>query len=53
VSEPPKRRHLRALPPLPDEEPVEDAVARIVSLRLVPPVITFEPFDDDPPRGAA
>ena len=53
VNEPPKRPHLRAVPPLPDSEPVEDALPRIVSLRLVPPAMTFEPFDDDPPRGAA
>ena len=53
MSEPPKRPHLRAVPPPPDSEPVEDALPRIVSLRLVPPAMPFEPFDDDPPRGAA
>jgi hypothetical protein len=57
MSEPPKRPHLRAVPspssPPPDGEPVEESVPRIVTLRLVPETVTLEPFDDDPPRGAA
>jgi hypothetical protein len=52
MPEPPaKRPPLRAVPPPPDHEPVEDTVPRIVSLRLVPPADPS--FDDDPPRGAA
>ncbi len=51
--EPPKRRHLRAVPPPPDGEPApEAALPRIVPLRLVPPPRDVPP-PDDPPLGAA
>ena len=51
--EPPKRPHLRAVPPPPDTEPVDEvALPRIVALRLVPPPQPLPP-PDDPPRGAA
>lgn len=54
MTEPPKRPHLRIVPPPDDaDEPTdspqasEDAPPRVVPLRSVPPP------PDDPPRGAA